>query len=183
MIINRHRRKEWALLVLFGVVLGTIFLNVSIGFQGTALNEQVTRFHRLAQSQLEPSLGLFLRICFYRIGAAAVILACIRFMGNYYIFYPVVLVLSLSFGYTLSLLSFCYGIRGIIYMLAYLCPQYFIYIPLFLAVLRETSSQMDRTFAPDLRRTLVIFGIIFLGCAAESYVNPWIIKFILKNFL
>ena len=114
-------KKIWALLVFTGVAVGTILLNMVIGFRGTALTEQVEQFHRLVQNQLEPSIGVWLRICFYRMGAAVMILACIRFMGNYYIFYPVVFAMSLSFGYTLSLLSYRYGVTGLVYMSPVFC--------------------------------------------------------------
>lgn len=110
------------------------------------------------------------------------ILACIRFMGNYYIFYPVVFAMSLSFGYTLSLLSYRYGVTGLVYMFAYTCPQYFVYIPLFVGILREVSDRMDRALPGSLRRTLVIFTIIFAGCLVESYMNPMVLKIIMKNF-
>ena len=95
---------------------------------------------------------------------------------------PSVFLMSVSFGYTLSLLSFRYGLRGIVCMLAYLCPQYFIYIPLMILILKEVSSQMDRAFPASLRRSVVIFSIIILGCGLESYINPVILKIVLKNF-
>lgn len=177
-----NKRRVWAFIVLLGVIIGTILLNLSLSFYGTALKEQMEQFHRMARNQLEPGTRLFLRICFYRLGASLILFFCIRFMGNYYVFYPFVMILSIGFGYTLSLLSFCYGFKGIIYMFAYLWPQYFIYIPLMIGILREASSQMDRVFLPNMRRTVVIFTIIFLGCGAESYINPWILKIILKNF-
>lgn len=181
-IKSMNMKKIWALLVFTGVAVGTILLNMVIGFRGTALTEQVEQFHRLVQNQLEPSIGVWLRICFYRMGAAVMILACIRFMGNYYIFYPVVFAMSLSFGYTLSLLSYRYGVTGLVYMFAYTCPQYFVYIPLFVGILREASDRMDRALPGSLRRTLVIFTIIFAGCLVESYMNPMVLKIILKNF-
>jgi hypothetical protein len=143
---------------------------------GTALTEDVAQYHRLIQNQTEPTLAMFFRICFYRLGMVLVVMACVRLTGNYYIFYPAVFLLSLSFGYTLSLLSFCYGLRGVLYMLAYLCPQYFIYIPLLIVVLREISPRMNQAFSPSFRRSMVIFAIILLGCLAESYINPWILK-------
>ena len=170
------------MLILSGVVLGTLLLNVTMGFWGATLTEQVEQYHRLLQGQMEPSVGLFLRICFYRLGIVLILMACIRLTGNYYIFYPTIFLMSLSFGYTLSLLSFRYGLRGILCMLAYLCPQYLIYIPLFIIILREISSQMDRAFSPSFRRSVVIFIVIMGGCALESYVNPVILKIILKNF-
>lgn len=170
------------LLILFGVVMGTLLLNVTMGFWGTALTEQVDQYHRLIQNQLEPSLGLFIRICFYRVGIAIILMACIRLTGNYYIFYPTIFLMSLSFGYTLSLLSFRYGLRGILCMLAYLSPQYLIYILLIAAVLQEVSSKMDRAYPASLRRSVVIFAIILAGCGVESYINPWILKIFLKNF-
>ena len=34
----------------------------------------------------------------------------------------------------------------------------------------------------SLRRSVVIFSIIILGCGLESYINPVILKIVLKNF-
>ena len=172
----------WALLILSGVVLGTLLLNVTMEFWGTTLTEQVEQYHRLLQGQMEPSVGLFLRICFYRVGIMLILTACIRLTGNYYIFYPTVFLMSLSFGYTLSLLSFRYGLSGILCMLAYLCPQYLVYIPLIAVILREISSQMDRAFSASFRRSVVIFVLIMGGCALESFINPVFLKIVLKNF-
>ena len=49
-------------------------------------------------------------------------------------------------------------------------------------ILKEVSSQMDRAFPASLRRSVVIFSIIILGCGLESYINPVILKIVLKNF-
>lgn len=50
----------WALLILSGVVLGTLLLNVTMEFWGTTLTEQVEQYHRLLQGQI----GAFCRAVF-----------------------------------------------------------------------------------------------------------------------
>ena len=49
-------------------------------------------------------------------------------------------------------------------------------------ILKEVSSQMDRAFPASLRRSVVIFSIIILGCGLESYINPVIFKNCFKKF-
>lgn len=170
-------------MILSGVVIGTLLLNLMMGYKGSVLVEQVAQYHHLIQRGMESSLHLFFRICLYRVGIGVILVACIRLMDNYYVFYPALFLGGISFGYTLSLLSICYGLSGVGCMIVYLCPHYLIYIPLIYVILRETSSQMYKAFSPDLRRTVVIFALIILGCGAESYLNPLLLKIFLKNFL
>ncbi|MEE1242351.1 hypothetical protein [Frisingicoccus sp.] len=174
--------RKWAVLLLVGVILGTLLLNVAMGFKGTALIEQVKYYHRLIQVQFETSFMTFLRISIYRIGIALILSACIRLTENYSILYPLVVLMGVAFGYTLSLLTFCYGISGILCMIAYLFPQYMVYVPLTITILNSVSSKTGGSFRPDIQRSIVLFLIILIGCVMESYLNPLFLKVILKRF-
>lgn len=158
-------------------------LNLITGYKGELLIKQVEQYHRLFQNQVEPALSLFFRISIYRMGLALILVAMIRLIGNYYLFYPLLFLAGTALGYTLSLLTYCFGMSGVTCLVVYMFPQGLIYIPLLLGVLRETSFNMNRVLPWDFRRFTVIFGLIFLGCVAESVINPIILKCFLKTFL
>lgn len=145
--------------------------------------EQVEQYHRLIKSSFESDIQVFFRICLYRIGILVILIACIRIMDNYYIFYPVLFFGGLSFGYTFSLLSVCYGFRGVLCMGAYMFPHYIVYMPLITGILKETSSQINKAYPWDFGRMVVILLVIIAGCGAESYINPIFMKIFMKNFL
>ena len=148
---------------------------------GDGLFEQMRQYHYILEHQTQPSLWLFFRICIYRIGTSLIIMACIKLTDNYYILYPVIFFMGISFGYTLSLLFLVYGFAGLICMAAYLFPQYLIYIPLFVGVLDRVSIQMDKAFPGDFRRDVLIFLILCIGCFLESFINPIFLKFVLNH--
>ena len=148
---------------------------------GDGLFEQMRQYHYILEHQTQPSLWLFFRICIYRIGTALIIMACIKLTDNYYILYPVIFFMGISFGYTLALLFLVYGFAGLICMAAYLFPQYLIYIPLFVGVLDRVSLQMDKAFPGDFRRDILIFLILCIGCFLESFINPFFLKFVLNH--
>ena len=148
---------------------------------GDGLFEQMKQYHYILEHETKTSLWLFFRICIYRIGTALIIMACIRLTDNYYIFYPVIFFMGISFGYTLSLLILVYGFGGLICMAAYLFPQYLIYIPLFVGVLDQVSIQMDKAFPGEFRREFLILLILCAGCFLESFINPVVLKLVLNN--
>ena len=67
-------------------------------------------------------------------------------------------------------------------MIAYLFPQYMVYVPLTITILNSVSSKTGGSFRPDIQRSIVLFLIILIGCVMESYLNPLFLKVILKRF-
>ena len=150
--------------------------------QGAALDENVRSVHSWFQDQTGESLRLLFYICLWRLLPAFILMTLIRSIGNYYLLYGVVFLFGVSFGYTLSLLSIVYGMRSIILMIAYMFPQYLIYIPMTMTAVHFADRQMSQTYPPQFSRTLAIYLLIFVGCFPETYVNPWVLKLIIKNF-
>ena len=180
---NKFQMKLFAVIFLMGVIVGTILLNLMMNDKGNILIEQVEHYHRLIQNSFTSDIQVFFRICLYRIGILIILITSIRIMDNYYIFYPVIFFGGISFGYTFSLLSACYGLRGVLCMGAYLFPHFLIYMPLIIGVLKETSSQMNKAYPWDFGHMVVVLLVIMAGCGAESYINPIFMKIFIKNFL
>ena len=111
-----------------------------------------------------------------------VLAALIRLMGSYYLLYLVVFTFGMSFGYTLSMLSVAYGMRSILFMAAYMFPQYLIYIPLMDRVIRFADRQMGALRPVDKRKTLAACLLFLTGCLLEVYVNPRILAAVIKIF-
>lgn len=144
---------------------------------------QVEQYHRLLQNQMEPTAYIFLRIGVYRFGLTLILMAMVHLIGNYFVFYPVLFLGGVAFGYAFSLLSYCFGGVGILCMLAYMFPHYLIYIPLVLGILRSVDANMERVLPRNFKRTGLVFLGVFLGCAVESSINPVFLKIFLKTFL
>ncbi|MEG0962038.1 MAG: stage II sporulation protein M [Lachnospiraceae bacterium] len=103
-----------------------------------------------------------------------------------------------SIGFMLATAVAKYGGKGILLILAGLFPQYLIYLPVyifycFLAIFikkRTYCSQSGMTISQDRRKiygmgailACLILVVFFLGIFLESYVNPMILKKVLKIF-
>lgn len=96
-----------------------------------------------------------------------------------------------SFGVAMVSVIAGLGLKGILILCAFLFPQYLFYIPLYLALFafcvvgrgRRLSYQNLKIPAPILflAAGILILGLFTIGIMMESYVNPPIMKKILKN--
>ena len=180
---GQYIQKLYAFLMILGIVTGTLLLNLMLTYRGYELVEEIKQYHSIMKNSFEIDIGVFIRIWIYRLGMAFFIYMCMQVTGHCYIMCPGIFLWGNSFGYTLSLLSFLYGWKGIICMVMYMVPHYIIYLPLIIAVLRETSSQMDKALKVDFMHGVAIMLLIFAGSGAESYINPFFLKIFLKKFL
>lgn len=102
-------------------------------------------------------------------------------------------------GIVLSVASIRYGIKGILLILASVLPQYLLLVPAYMMLLVWCYRICTALYHPErnseaiygmrrpylLRKAaqlLVILGIILLGSALESYMNPVILSGFLKIF-
>ena len=84
---------------------------------------------------------------------------------------------GISAGCMLTALSMRYGIRGILFFLGCLLPQQLFLIPGYFMLLCWCEKRNGK------RRLFYAFSMIFAGCLLESYVNPAVIKMVIKIFL
>lgn len=126
---------------------------------------------------LEPDRnGLFLYCLRQRLGTAA-FLVLLSAAGAAGIGIGLFLVwCGLSVGAVLTAFSVNFGIRGMICFLACMLPQQLLLIPGYFLLFCWCSRKMDR------KLILVPLTVVIMGCFLEGYVNPSILKVILKVF-
>lgn len=83
---------------------------------------------------------------------------------------------GVSAGTVLTTLSLRYGIKGIIFFTGCVLPQHLLLIPGYLFLLDWCMKKMER------RRLLIPLSVVIMGCFLESYVNPVVLKIVLKIF-
>lgn len=180
---SQYIQKVYAFLFVFGIITGTILLNIMLEYKGMILIEEMQKYHNLIKNSYEMDIFVFLRIWLYRLSIAVFLYISIQVLDHCYIMYPILFLWGNSFGYTLSLLTFQYGWLGLVCMFFYLFPHYILYLPWIIVVLRETSSQMNQALKLFLGHAVVIFILILLGSGVETYINPIFLKIFLKKFL
>lgn len=180
--IHRFCRGRWLFFLIAGVIAGTVLLNAAMYVGGMSLEERLLSAHRWFAGQDVSGPDLLIQIGICRLVPAFVLAALIRLMGSYYLLYLVVFTFGMSFGYTLSMLSVAYGMRSILFMAAYMFPQYLIYIPLMDRIIRFADRQMGAFRPVDKRKMLAACLLFLAGCLLEAYVNPRILAAVIKIF-
>ena len=175
--------KLYSILFLIGIFIGTVFLNIALIEKGNVLVNTVEAYHLYIKTSFYPDFIVWFRMCIYRISIAVLIACCIRWMESYDVFYILIGLAGIAFGYTLSLLTYCYGIKGILCILAYLFPHGGMYGLFIYRLLKETISQRYNHSYIDLKIAVIILAIILIGCGIETYINPMVLKIFLKKFL
>ena len=175
--------RLYSLLFLIGIFIGTVFLNIALIQKGNVLADTVEAYHVYMKTTFHPDNLVWVRLCMYRMSIAILVLCCIHWMASFDVFYLMIGLAGISFGYTLSLLTYCYGMKGILCMFAYLFPHGIIYILFIYRILKEASSQIYHHIYLDFKTVLIVFAIIIAGCSVENFINPVFLKIFLKNFL
>ena len=83
---------------------------------------------------------------------------------------------GLAAGMILTVLSLRYGIRGSFFFLAALVPQQAVLVPGYCMLLEWC---LHKKAASGVWISLAVIGI---GCAVEGYVNPFILKAVMRLF-
>lgn len=104
-----------------------------------------------------------------------------------------------SGGMLISMAVMKFGFKGLILCLGGIMPQYVIYIPIMIILLQKVyqmslslyggkfsqgngGKTKKQIFLNYLWNYFIIFVILLIGVILESYINPYILKIILKNF-
>lgn len=196
---TNSRHISWLYLFLGGFVLGILALNIwrDIFLQDMELLNAAS-LSRLRYMKVDGG-SFFLYVLRERMGTVA--LLCVlatTYLGG-------VVVAAYTFGMgamagiILSVASIRYGIKGVLLIAVSVLPQYLLLVPAYMMLLvwcyrlcmalyhPERSSETGYGIRrPYLFRKavqlLVILGIILLGSALESYMNPMVLSSFLKIF-
>lgn len=98
-------------------------------------------------------------------------------------------------GFLMAASVIAYGIKGLLLIGTAVFPQYLIYIPLYVAYIylalffkgrvkesRKEESGRMKEYALFISVSLLILSVYVTGIFLESYVNPYLLKKILKIF-
>lgn len=174
--LQRKEKTMWMLVFLAGFVLGIgaicLFsegLVLQSGFLDAAALDSV-RYLKINRN------GLFLYSLRQRMGMAAflVLLSAAGIAGA-----GICLLLvwcGISAGAVLTVFSMRYGMKGLLLFLSCILPQQFFLIPGYLMLMDWCFRRMER------KKLLIPLAVVITGCLVESYVNPNILKVVLKIF-
>lgn len=186
-------------LFMMGLFLGILFVNIrhDVWIKDDGLLN-AAMMKRLQSSEFDGGY-LFGYIVRHRVLA----ILMVSLIASTFIGLPIVCVyvcyLGASAGCILSVAVIRYGIRGVLFMAASIFPQGLLLIPAYFLLFvwsldsnRRLYGKIDglegRYFLGKqfvLRKGAALVGImlaVIIGCAVESYVNPYIVHFILKIF-
>lgn len=83
---------------------------------------------------------------------------------------------GLSAGAVLTVLSMRYGVKGLLFFLSCILPQQLLFIPAYMMLMDLCMKRKEK------RKILLPTAVVITGCLIESYVNPIIMKVVLKFF-
>lgn len=170
-IIKEHR---WFILFFLGVGLGSVVANtqspITVGEVPKLLE---SRFEILnLQSILLQRIGLFVGLFFFSIINKNVI---ILYISTFYY--------GICAGFSISILFTFYKIQGILLFFGLILPHYCAYILVYIGfVFWHRQRQAYKRNTGNFVAIFVILGLTLLGgIFLEAYVNPWVLKEIVKN--
>lgn len=182
---------------LAGVVLGILLMNFAKGvlLENTGLLDEYALYHM--KYMTVDSNALFFYV--FRIRCRDVLMLAV--MATTYLGLAMVGLMTfwygLSAGMFASAVVLRYGMKGVLFGLTGIFPQYLCYVPAAVLLLlwcemlcrsiyfKDSTSMEDKTGHPVTRRLLqltFLLIVVIIGCALESYVNPFLVTKFLKIF-
>lgn len=193
------RHISWLYLFLGGFLAGVFVINIwrDIFLQDMELLNAAS-LSRLRYLEVDGG-SFFLYVLKERLGLVLMLcLLATTYVGGYTV-YLFVLWMGAMAGIFLSVSSIRYGIKGIALILAGILPQYLFLVPACIMLInwcyRLNVALYHPERAVDIRygtkkqyllqkavQLFIIMGIVMLGSAAESYINPLLFTNFLKLF-
>lgn len=193
-----NSKKIAALLFILGFLIGIIIANC---FK-SSYKEQMKILENDTFAVITTGELSYQKLFFYSFGLRVkeffiFWLLCITILGIPYLMYKIVHT-GYIVGFFLSVLCIQYGIKGLVLSVAYIFPQFLIYLPITLVCLKRgylLAMEMKRGNSSDLRNKakllysqllpiFIMLVLIGIGCVLETYVGAAILKkaigFVLK---
>ncbi len=181
---------------LAGFIAGVVIMNLgkSILLENTGLLDEYTLYHM--KYMTVDSSALFYFVLRKRLGNMLVLVILATTYLGLAVCAGAAFWYGMSAGAFLTALLIRYGLKGILFALAGVFPQYLLYAPALAALLlwceeinrsiyfRNYSSLGEGKYIlpGKIVKLVFIFCIILLGCMLESFCNPHIMLALLKIF-
>lgn len=180
-----------------GLLAGILIMNFgkSILLESTGLLDEYTLYHM--KYMTVDSSALFYYVLRLRMKTFILLVILATTYLGLVICAGTAFVYGLSTGAFLSALLVRYGLKGIVFAVLSVFPQYLLYIPAMAALLlwcerlnRSIYFKSGFLLEADAAMTtpkrivqlIVILGGILLGCIAESFMNPKVMDWLLNSF-
>lgn len=196
----RRGKLPFGYLFLAGILSGILIMNFgkSILLENTGLLDEYTLYHMKYMTVDSSALFCYI-LCLRLKTVVALVILATTYLG-------LAVCAGMAYWYGLSAGAFVsaavirYGLKGILFFLVSILPQCLIYMPAFAALLLWCEA-LNRNiyFANHQKHPLVaegknlswmkkaiqliiILAILLLGCLLESFVNPGLMKKLLRTF-
>lgn len=177
------KRTEVSHLSLFCAVLALSTIGILLIGKNTILQSTVFDRNSLSLFRLQSvdRMELFIYVlkqrCFI---IPCLVLVSTTYLGKY-VGYLLCAWYGMGIGIIAGTVLLRYGLAGVLLLLGSAFPQYLFYVPVFVISIGITYTQkrVDRRLGIQI---LVLELVVFIGCIAESYMNPGIMEKIIKIF-
>ncbi len=182
-------------LIAAGVILGILLMNLGRKtlFQETGLLDQESLYHM--KYMTVDNNALFWYVLCMRLKSTVVL----AILSTTYLGLAAVCVAAVGWGtgagMFLTAAFVRYGVKGIVLAITSVFPQYLLYGPACFFLMRwceqicraiyfEKGRQLTgkQVFLTKLLQLLGVMAVVIIGAVLESYVNPSLLKKLLKNF-
>lgn len=169
---------DFLILFLFGIVLANL-----LGADSFQKNGSLTRYY-LKQFQYAKiqTQELVWHVACNRMTIFAALLAFGLFSKTILFHMLFVAWSGFSYGYFCVLAISAFGAKGLMLCVLALFPQFIVYIPVYLGLVRLSDRRRENTgWRKCAAVTCLLIGLI-VGILLESYINPLILQKVLKFF-
>lgn len=186
-------------LVIFsaGLIIGVLLMNMgkSLLLDNTGLLDEYSLYHM--KYMTVDGNALFIYILQQRLKDVLVLAVMSTTYLGLVVAGGMLLWYGASAGMFLSAAVIRYGMKGVLLALTSVFPQYLLYVPAMICLIVcceqtcrsiyfKTSLSMEDsvrgTIPKRLAQLAVIMTVVIIGCALESYVNPYLLSGLLKIF-
>lgn len=188
---KKRRGYMWLGCFCTGMAAGTLLVNYMVKTSIMDTSLLTAYVHELAKKPFG-DIYFFIYLCISRLASFLMLAVLAAAFRTPVLFAVITAVFGAAFGSTVSLAALAYGTGGVIMAAAMLFPQYIVYVPIYIFLLKMVdNNKFDDTightsvYRLNQRRTALAAAaavLIILGCAMESYVNPFLVGQIEKFF-
>lgn len=188
---RKKQRYMWFCLFCLGLMAGTVLVNYMVKTEMMDTSILIGYIRQLEKKQFE-DIYFFIYLCISRLASFLVLTILAAAFKTPVLLGMVTAVFGGAFGCMISMSALAYGYKGILMAAVLLFPQYIIYVPLYIFLLKMVdNNRFDDTightsaYRRNQRRTALMTALavlIIFGCALESYVNPFLVAHIQKYF-
>lgn len=187
----KRRGYMWPVCFCAGMAAGTLLVNYMVKTSMMDTSLMTAYVHELSGKPFE-DIYFFIYLCISRLASFLVLAVLAASFRTTVLFAVITAVFGAAFGSVVSLAALAYGMGGIVMAAAMLFPQYIVYVPIYIFLLKMVDNNKNddtightSVYRQNQRRTALIAVaavLIILGCAVESYVNPFLVGRIEKFF-